>query len=316
MMFLQIAAAALAAAASTAKPGPVYIQDPHAPYAWYVAKSTKPAPNGGIVISSTPPAAPVPTPAPVTPTPAPTQPAAGQITTPNLPAGYTLITTRPFAALIEDGWVDYSGADLGKATIVSDATPWGSTALDVLFDNGLQAGNDPMFQWRSFATPYRSLYVAFPLEILTPWIQNGSGIQKLLYLEDNSIAGGNPTICWCSMNGVPWQIQVRTQSNHDGIYVDLTQNVSGQTSASFPANAYELVESVITYNSPGHSDGVVKVWVNKILVTDQESVRFTSSPTSQTMWTGIKLEPTWGGSGAALTQNQHLRFGGVVVYGQ
>jgi len=188
------------------------------------------------------------------------------------------------------GWdVMYNGANLAGSGIamVADATaPFSpGSVYQYNFLQGFPAGVSPGKLEHSL-TATNQLYVGVWVKISDPWSNNvSSGIQKLLYLID----GSSNIILDMTGGSGPWQLMWWVDS------VDWFQTDRSRTPMT--AGTWHRVEAL--FNFPA---GTIQWWVDGTLYGSATGVAFRGTVQS------LEVNPTFGGLGDAVPQNQNIRY--------
>jgi uncharacterized protein YjdB len=232
------------------------------------------------------------------------------------PAGLTAITQRPFSALQEDGWGSIYNASGGGATITQDATAPKSpvNVMQVTYPVGLVGGYTPMSQEYAFSGGQTQFYGVIWIKMSSNFVGNGAGVNKVFYMWTDD-QGGGPTwyLSAQAAGSANFSPEVRTQGTAPA--EDYGPNVAGQTGYTFPRNTWVQWEWYITNNTPGNSDGIVRMWMNGVKVAEYDNVQVSTSG-SQTHFTELQFAPYWGGGGGTISANQYLWIDHLYASGQ
>jgi hypothetical protein len=135
-------------------------------------------------------------------------------------------------------------------------------------------------------------------KILYIWDDDGPYGQPVMYLDAQSDA---PT-------GMPFRPQMNLQNNISSAYVDYSPNVPGQTGYTFARDTWVKWEFYLRHNTPGMSDGVIRVWMNGIKTHEYTDVQMAGTEmfTTQRHWVTMQFAPYWGGTGSSVSSLQYL----------
>jgi len=218
---------------------------------------------------------------------------------PNLPAGYRIVSERPFAAKGEDGWSERA---TGNYQLVSDPTaPRSAPGIArAYYPAGYKAGTGPVAV--DHAVPKaQGLFTCFWLRLSPGWVGEASGVNKILHLW---IAGVNRA--YLSAQGVgagPFALQVRTQQT----WPVGNRNLTGP--GRIVPGRWQRVEVELVANSAGQADGRARWWVDGQLAADY-ALGWTQAAS---WWERVSWNPTWGGTRGVLASPQWMDLDHLVV---
>jgi polysaccharide lyase-like protein len=167
----------------------------------------------------------------------------------------------------------------------------------------MPGGDAPFQQDHGISGSNTEFYGAIWVKFSSNFVGQSSGVNKIFFIwtDDN---GGTPSyyLSAQAVGASDFQPQIRTQDNGAQ---DLTPNVSGQTGYTFARNTWVRWEFYIKNNTPGNSDGIVRVWMNGTKVTEYDNIKISASST-QAHLTDFQFAPYWGGIGGTLSAPQYM----------
>lgn len=239
---------------------------------------------------------------------------------PNEPSGMTLITERPFNDLdaVTDGTVAWTVEfDGNPESIVSsgyNGTPPRSGPNVIQFKfaenngGGGEMGNLGSILFGPFSTVYLHMWVEWDLN----WQGHDSFTNKLWFIRksDPDVGAGDHTLMSAQgKDDGPLSLAVKGQNYCCGD----TNPVA--TGGSLNRGQFYDLEFLITANTPGVKDGILKCWKNGSLVIDRTDWNpFTSTETPT--FDGFKYRPIWGGTEDTVIQDMFIWVDGVRVSGK
>jgi hypothetical protein len=233
-----------------------------------------------------------------------TPPATGA--NPNEPAGYTRISDQTGDAVTADGWQ----VATGSVTVATDATaPTSpSSVLRVTYPAGWSAGYTPGAIDRSL--PGRtSVYYRITFKHSANFQGQSSGTNKLGYVWIHN----NPSV-FLSAEGMGTGnlvAHVRLQNVPDSRdHLVPNQGPSGVISRG----VWHTWEVQLISNTPGTANGIVRAWLDGVLITQYTDVQFAGAGQGNT-WDLISIYPIWGGVGGTVTNTMTLDFDDFYVSG-
>lgn len=219
---------------------------------------------------------------------------------PNEPSVFTRIVDQPWNAL--GGIWDLLW---GTVRVVQDSTAPGSppNVLQVDFPVGFIGSSAPGTE--AVALPaVRQVYVGIWWMASDPWQGHPSNSNKIQYLftgEDGSMA----MIMYGSPGG-PYELRVFPDWHGQW----LTPNVGDGT---ISLGTWHRIEWLVVYGpSNDPPSGIVRWWLDGVLVGDYANVRLSNSPLIQ-----YKLAPVWGGAETVVKlENDFFRYDHIRISGR
>jgi hypothetical protein len=212
--------------------------------------------------------APPPPPPPIDTTPIPPPPPVAGV-----PAGFRLLSTRPFNAKAELNWVAYA---VNNLQIVPESN---GTIGRAMFYPNLRPGTGPINTYLSFSTP--SLFVSFQVRLSANFMGAcTSKVSKIFHIWQGTTPTSVvvPAFYHCGMGST--LLQMRMQNTASGSF-NLNGNVLGGVRSVVRDRWY----TVAVLMQPGR----VQWWVDGVFSGDHP-VTFKPGP-----FTRVSFNPTWGG---------------------
>lgn len=227
------------------------------------------------------------------------------------PSGLTKITERPWDTFDEDGW---GHREDGRYSIVSDdkAPKSPSSVGQMRYPgesspgacDGLMGGTAPGNTSRTFANT-SELYIHFWIKISDPFQGHDSGVNKIIFLFN------------VDENDEKMYLLARGKDNNS---LRLNVNAIGQyndnvASGALTRGRWHEVEAHLVMNTPGVKDGQLHIWLDGTKIAEHTNVEYSASGEAET-FDNIRWNPTWGGTGDCLEQNQYMWMDHVYVSGK
>lgn len=211
------------------------------------------------------------------------------------PAGFTMITNRPFDQPNEDGWSASSGL---TAESDGSAPASGPGVLKVTYPVGYGGGYAPIWSDRSISgLGYRKLYVSFTVKLSSNWQGHQTGTNKIgfVWLDGdpnlffNARGKGSGTLTPAvSLQGVPMGAQ------------NLMPNVG---TGVVKRGEWQRWEAVLIVNEAGKSNGEIHLWVDGVKLHEHKGLNLSSRGSH---WETLTWRPIWGGAGDSVKSTQYM----------
>ncbi|MFQ5745730.1 MAG: Ig-like domain-containing protein [Gemmatimonadota bacterium] len=237
---------------------------------------------------------------------------------PNEPAGMTPATERSFDAMIEDGWWwnGSNGNPSGNLKILSDPTAPVSapSVLQIRYPAGFGGGKSP---YRHFGKSVRGhrwkeIYVSYWIQFSSNWYGHPkSGVNKMVYIPQAGFASNPLYVIAEGTKSGPLTLQVRTQ---DPRFRNRNLSVNRGT-GRIRRGSWHQIEVYARFNSGSNSDGVVRFWLDGSPAGDYSNVQLSTGNDSK-VWSVVKFDAVWGGTGQTVPQDQYLRIDHAYVSGR
>jgi hypothetical protein len=226
------------------------------------------------------------------------------VTPTNEPAGFTELTKHYFNT-VEN--VDGAGSGLWHT---SDAAPFAivqdSTALrsppnvaQFTYPAGFQAGSAPGHVDFDLPPGYSQVYLSLYMKLSPNFQGHSSETNKVLYLWIND----DPAVFLSNQGSgrtTPLLPTVRYQGAFDS-RAYFGQNVG--TPQAMTRGQWRRWEVLLSANTPGQRDGVIRFWIDGQKVGEYTDVYFRDATNA---WQYLYLQPIWGGIGGSVTATQYL----------
>jgi hypothetical protein len=234
---------------------------------------------------------------------------------PNLPAwadGGTLMTDTTFGNMLSSEQVNAAGlatttdTDNTIGSINSgDSGPWASTSYRTVYpagSNGEGVGGTTLFGYEN--REWRRMYFAIAVKLDANYRMHATGGEKFWYPRLN---GGSS----CMLN---WHIQGAQTATGTTWCFYLDPQVGGerryQTTTVYPVKGeWNLIEVEMHMDTPGNSNGVLRVWVNGDAAIAWTDVNYSNSGTQDSfdgiVFNGVRGGPDDSGSVPAGGMSRH-----------
>ena len=253
------------------------------------------------------------------------------------PAGYTPIVGRRFNTLAatdpdrgtgslpyktggSEGWdgFEYSQSNL---SIASDpAAPLSpSSVLRIHYAanraGGVSPGTAQSLPFRSGygATP-RELYMSYAFKASTSFYGHPTSTNKIFFYW---VAGGPRVfdrLVGTGMNPLRYQVALQGTAPTCETRTRLTGNRGA--SATIARGQWYHVELQMVLNSAGSCNGLVRVWLNGVLLMEYTNVGILAAGEASGRWDQLQLRPVWGGGGSTTPQAFDLWIDHAYVSGR
>jgi uncharacterized protein YjdB len=262
------------------------------------------------------------------PPPPPPPPPAGAWRA-NEPTGLTQLTSRPFNALNEDGWlISASSGSVSNFSIVSDSTaPRSPNNVGAIkFPAGFPAGGEPVVVYKATLQPTRVRYWCFWFKLSDPWQSQSAAGSKIMHLFVNGVnrvflhargfGSTDPVYPWIGLQQLASNYDAASQGGQGvGGSVWLTPNQPGQLGVQIVRGQWVLMEGLVDAGTAGGANGSVKWWINGALVGSYTGIPFVAAGGSAT-WEDWNWGPTWGGLGGTVAQTQYQYIDEIYISGR
>jgi len=240
---------------------------------------------------------------------------------PNEPAGFTQLTDRSFAALLEDGWQQVPANNPYYSIQVDASAPQSPPYVgEALFPAGFGSGSAPIQVWKAISG-YTKLYLAFWWKESANWYGNGVN-DKIIYVWIH----GNPSVYIVDVGGGSSALhsEVRLQNAPDGgtnfsytgaygsntrLYgaPNLWQGTPGAADVVLTRSVWHLWEIVLVCNTAGNYDGYLQWWIDGTKVGYFQGIAFANASASH-QWEQVDWQPVYGGNGSPVPADQFMRI--------
>ena len=252
---------------------------------------------------------------------------------PGEPAGFKTLTDWPYNALVTrgDGKVS-TGANVwnqspgtGAVAVVADSTAPLSppNVVELTYPVGLPSGSAP---WTLYFNPRsagggREFYTAFWWKANAEWQGDPSGINKIIFWQDNAPSSANLIVMMNNQRQPNYLLTVTLEFNQAsngqlansagaGAVWHVFGNVRGGNYVITPGQWYRIELYFKGSTTPTSQDGVLRWWATRpgetmpTPVGDYTNVNFDAATFIQ-----FSFAPTWGGnSGVGKARNDYYRI--------
>jgi hypothetical protein len=248
---------------------------------------------------------------------------------PNEPPGFVAFAEHNFSALptttsslggLLGRWFSTGSSNLTLVTpdLTAPASP--PNIMQSKYPIGLDGGRAPVHisGWDASGSAKSKVYMSLWLRIKGPNYENQATGTKMGFIAFNQDAGtaqNQGTFFLLSNSSAQeidtsFRVQFRIQSP---CCRNLGQNVIG--SRLFTVGPWHHWEAVLELNTPGSANGVLKMWIDGVLVANHTDVVYVDPAHTLGfyMW---KWNPTWGGTGGTKTKDDYILIDHVYFSGQ
>jgi len=226
---------------------------------------------------------------------------------PNEPSGSAQISDHRFDVINGDGWTCYCA----NVRSVQDPTaPLSPSAVGQwTFDQGMSGGISSGNYYKSVPN-LKEVYFGYWWKPSNPWQGHSSNVNKISFIAGHT--AGNFVMEMFGPPGGPYRLmsvlEFSTSNGHlpasfgdDPGSRGLFPNVGG---GGISLGQWYRVEVYLKHSTtPTSRNGIVRWWLNGVLVGSHTSVNFSSGP-----WTEFQLNPTWGGTGQTKSQTDYYWY--------
>ncbi len=215
------------------------------------------------------------------------------------PDGMRLVTDYGFDALNSGGW-SYTTWDASARITQDGASPGDANVLEFLFPEGFVGGGAPA----RVAAPevgdgVRELFWGFTWQASAGWTGHSSGVNKIGYGWQNGASTFGLTWYWHGGG--------TTASPSISLFDAGITYFHSNTEHARPIEAGRWYRVEVYYrpsSSSGRRDGIVRIWVDGVLMANHVDVVTTPGRISD-----VYFEPTWGGIGDTKPRSETFRIG-------
>jgi uncharacterized protein YjdB len=233
---------------------------------------------------------------------APPPPPSGSSTCPNEPAGLATVTDQPWNAVPPNlnavdaaGWgVDRNPENL---TIVTDPTAprSASNVIHGIFPAGGAGGTAPFRVERPFASQrYSTIFECVWLMHSPNFTDNGNIGTKVSFYRGS---GQNHYWGFESASGKDqfyFLVELQGGGGDRTIRTSVTQGPGTAVFQALPTGMWRRYEVLVSANTPGTANGILKVWADGVLIINLSDVAWWGAGQTPS-WIGIAWEPVYGG---------------------
>ncbi len=186
-----------------------------------------------------------------------------------------------------------------------------------VFVRGFSAGSAP------FSTGYELLgsqrvpriYVCQWTRHSSNFVNHPTGSKHLWFMLEDVSGWNGATSVYSAHDGPDMRVQINLQNQPWGNR-NLTPN-TGDRHYAYMKNflgRWVQYEYLLELNSEGRANGRVRVWVNGERIIDYKDVQFVRAGDPR-RWTRVRWQPTYGGVGGRLRQNQYQDMDHIYISG-
>lgn len=226
------------------------------------------------------------------------------------PPALPRITERPFNDLKEDGWLAPASPymTIERDPSAPHSPPW---VARVRYPRGFRGGDAPALMERDLGGSATTVHVAMWMKLSPNWVGHRTGTNKVLHVW---IGGLNRVFLFASGAGTD---ALRPAVGLQGVvnysrYANLAPNLV--PSAELTRGVWHRWDVTLHANSDGAADGRIEWWLDGVKVGDYRNVAFVPAG-SPRGWEVVKWDPTWGGLGDLLANDQWMMFDHLLIEG-
>jgi hypothetical protein len=237
----------------------------------------------------------------------------------NEPAGFTLITVNDGATKPSDWWLHDPSGNVSYEPLTGPASNYsiryrypeghpGGSGVGMMghgYGNGGAASN-----MNINGEPVREIYLRYYAMHSVGW-QNPEGTSKMGYTYQMEADGSHRNVLHFDIegHGVQASYTTKVSSETRGQVQNLNPNETNVAIEPGVWNRYELYSKAASAEDV--YDGIVRWWVNGILVVNRENIRRSWLPFTELHWAAV-----WGGgSSVPVQQEQYIWFNGLYLSG-
>jgi hypothetical protein len=215
---------------------------------------------------------------------------------PHEPAGLSALTDRRWSELTGDGWQRRDGPNDRIVTDANAPLPPAS-ALEYVYPAGFDGGTAPATHYYPLGHR-KELFVGLEWKVSDPWQGHASLVNKIQFLFTG---GSDVFMTMYGPKGGPYELRVMPQwREHGDAWL-----VPNAPASSVTLGQWHRIEWYLKYESTyGVGDGVVRWWLDGVLVGDYSNVRYPADAG----FTEYQISPTWGGVGDIKAETDYYRF--------
>lgn len=226
---------------------------------------------------------------------------------PHEPSGLTQFTDRPFNA-IGEGWL--SSESTPNFSIVSDASAPKSPSKvgQITFKSGFTGGTSPATAQFTLPQGPRTVFVSVWFKLSSNFVGSStSPINAIFNLTNNAQQRVTFVASGTGSNTLVPAVQLTSTA-------DPRSTLAAAGSPTIAKGSWQQVEALVTMNTPGAADGVVRVWLNGAKVIDYRDVKIVKSGEADTFGR-LQLAPNWGTSSSRVSSSMTIRYDEVYASG-
>ena len=241
----------------------------------------------------------------------------------NEPAGFTLISSRPFSRKASngsdvagaEGWATYEHSEPGFTIVSQTGAPNSAPKVGQMrFGAGFPStGVSPGQASKSLPRGMRRLYLRFWMKLSPNWQSHASGVNKIFHIWMTNPSQNRVFLSFYGQNPAALRFTVHSQRTPAGS-VNYTQNVGAGKITR--AGAWQRYELLLVMNSPGSRNGQIHAWVDGAKVVQYTNVPFVYGGESPVL-NDVQWSPTWGGTGGpAVRQTMYMWLDHAFISGK
>ena len=233
---------------------------------------------------------------------------------PNQPEGWTVWREQEYHSLTDQTGSTWASSLIQEGELrlgVFDPTaPDGSGVVaEAFFPQGLPDGLEPG-RMGTAAPPTREVFVGDYIKFSENFEYHNLGIKISMFMlpfpEGTIIFGGGGNGSW-NTPAPSMRVSARTARtiiNPDPLIAGEGWPHNMAEPPEYTRGDWMRREIYLRMNTPGMTDGALRMWLDGVLVTSYENIDF---GTTQSDWHYLNYGFTWGGGGVAVPHDQYIR---------
>lgn len=226
-------------------------------------------------------------------------------------APYAVFRDEPFDSIPATGWTD-DHPSTGLMTIAQDATAPLSPPNVLQFSYpvgfvGSQAPDTYVTDW-ALPRPTR-VFAGFWWKCNANWQDNSSNVNKIAFFQLDNSSGGVILTSYGVYPSGPYYLRFAAEMASEprsGSYANFANNMS---TGQMTLGQWHRIEWQLEYGTPGTPTGIVRWWLDGVLVGEYLDVTFPTTGNIEE----FQLSPTWGGAPDTKTQQDYFWFDHVFL---
>lgn len=237
-----------------------------------------------------------------------------------LPIDLQQISNRPFDQVVEDGWGitgegdPYRNISIEADPAATDRRQSPPNTLEITYPKGFKGGSAPhnrtwkMVRDQEWSEILVSVWVKYSQNFTghTP-----TGVNKLIFVTQDGFAGSPLFLLAKGTGKESLVLQVNTQDSR----FPNRHFKSNRSRGELTRGRWHRIDLYARMNSGDRLDGELRFWLDGDLVGEYYDAQF-SMPSDPRIWSAVKLDAIWGGTGGVVPEEQTLRIDDLVIRGR
>jgi hypothetical protein len=227
----------------------------------------------------------------------------------NEPAGLTQRTHARWSGSTPAGWNYRTGSPGAAVRIINDPTSPTGGSLEHFYPAGLPDGHQPgVAWWTGNISTAQEMFMGTIMKYSTNWYAHPNQIKLHLWnLGDTGDWLGIFDGCWQERPGVwtIWSTNVAFPNKIGSCWVNNVRSVS----PTHVPGTWVKQEWYVRKSTPGMANGVMRMWIDDVLVLDVNNLSFPSNFS----FVEFQHAGTWGGGWGPVPRNQSLYIAATYI---